>query len=169
MKIEHREPQSGDTESLQLEWPNLLGACLGNEGARFSDQHCDTHKGDTRIKINPCDAQIEHYIFFLADGTIDSRHPDFKVDINETLNLNVQFLKENRKAALTGTLQGIERSHAGTWSESVLEKHVVELEKPNKDGKLEEYCGVSVYWLRQRLERLRRASQPGATKPPNKP
>ncbi len=36
---------------------NLLAACDGNEGCPRKLQHCDTHKGDGEITINPADSQ----------------------------------------------------------------------------------------------------------------
>jgi uncharacterized protein (TIGR02646 family) len=48
MKIEHWQPQTKYI-SRQLDYKNLLGACMGNQGARPQNQHCDTRKGDSEI------------------------------------------------------------------------------------------------------------------------
>ena len=56
MKIEHWQPQTKYT-SRQLDYRNLLGACMGNQGARPQNQHCDTRKGDSEITINPIEGR----------------------------------------------------------------------------------------------------------------
>jgi uncharacterized protein (TIGR02646 family) len=43
MKIEHWHSQDKHPAE-QLDYSNLLGACMGNEGKRVKDQHCDTRK-----------------------------------------------------------------------------------------------------------------------------
>ena len=58
MKIEHWAPQSSNA-SLQLAYSNLLGACRGGEGRTRSKQHCDTHKGEEAIDIDPTKPHCE--------------------------------------------------------------------------------------------------------------
>lgn len=55
MKVEHwspQNPQDGHSDE-QIDYGNLLGACTGNQGHPFTEQHCDTHKGNTPISVNP--------------------------------------------------------------------------------------------------------------------
>ena len=52
MKIEHWRSQkcySGE----QLDYRNLLGACLGGHGQPTHLQHCDTRKGDSDSQVEP--------------------------------------------------------------------------------------------------------------------
>src|SRR5438552_2616590 len=49
MKIEHWRSQTG-YPSEQLNYGNLLGACLGNEGKPRRLQHCDTFKADAELR-----------------------------------------------------------------------------------------------------------------------
>jgi uncharacterized protein (TIGR02646 family) len=105
MKIEHWQPQTKYT-SGQLDYRNLLGACMGNQGARPQNQHCDTKKGDSEITINPIegDKNCENLIKYRPDGKIYSDDVSVNHDLNETLNLNLEFLKKNRKVALDAVL-----------------------------------------------------------------
>ena len=52
MKIEHWHSQTNFPEE-QLDYGNLLGACLGGEGQPRRFQHCDTRKGDLPLSRNP--------------------------------------------------------------------------------------------------------------------
>ncbi len=52
MKIEHWHCQD-NYESEQLNYSNMLGACMGNEGKLVRDQHCDTRKGNRDLSRNP--------------------------------------------------------------------------------------------------------------------
>src|SRR5262245_12369061 len=69
MKIEHWQSQTNFPDR-QLEYPNLLGVCLGNEGKPFKLQHCDTRKGIRSLSMNPADPShdVERVIHYDADG-----------------------------------------------------------------------------------------------------
>ena len=103
IKIEHWRSQS-QFPAEQLDYANLLGACLGSEGQPRRLQHCDTHKGDDTLSKNPANQshRIEKLIRFTADGTIEADDPTLDREINDVLNLNLPFLKRNRKAVLEG-------------------------------------------------------------------
>ena len=98
MKIEHWQPQT-KYSSRQLDYRNLLGACMGNQGARPQNQHCDTRKGDSEITSNPIegDKNCENLIKYRPDGRIYSDDVSINHDLNETLNLNLGFLKKYKK------------------------------------------------------------------------
>jgi hypothetical protein len=55
MKIEHWQCRSR-YDDQQLNYRNLLGACLGGHGQPLHLQHCDTRKGDSDLQWNPADA-----------------------------------------------------------------------------------------------------------------
>ena len=101
MKIEHFKDQKGHDE-LQLAYTNMLGACLGNMGSPRKMQHCDTYKGKATFSTNPTNqaVNIEQLIRYSPDGRIYSDDKHFDEELNKVLNLNVAFLKNNRKAAL---------------------------------------------------------------------
>lgn len=161
MKIEHWAPQGAPaTHHRELDWKNLLGACKGNEGAPGRDQHCDSHKGETPITINPTDARCEQLMRFLPDGTVESDDSAVQVDLNETLNLNLPRLKNNRKATLDAFLQFMQRKYSGgSWSSSDLVHELASLQQLGARGVLQPYCQVSVYWIKKRLGMLRRSPQ----------
>jgi uncharacterized protein (TIGR02646 family) len=54
MKLEHWACQSKHP-SRQLDYGNILGACLGGDGGPPTLRHCDTAKGDTNIGVDPTD------------------------------------------------------------------------------------------------------------------
>ena len=68
MKIEHWQSKAHHPDK-QLDYKNLLGACLGGQGQPVPLQHCDTRKGDRVLKWNPADSShsIEARILY-ADG-----------------------------------------------------------------------------------------------------
>lgn len=108
MKIEHWQCQA-EHPGRQLDYSNLLGACLGGHGRPEREQHCDTRKGNNGLCFSVCDPAhpIERKIRFLGSGEITSDDEMVRKAINEVLNLNRSRLKENRKSALTGFLQGL--------------------------------------------------------------
>ena len=73
MKIEHWQCQAR-YPAEQLNYRNLLGACLGGDGQPPHLQHCDTRKGDRDLQWNPADPahHIETRVRYELDGTIRS-------------------------------------------------------------------------------------------------
>jgi uncharacterized protein (TIGR02646 family) len=154
MKIEHWHSQSRPPLEKQLDYSNLLGACVGNEGRAWKEQHCDTRKGDRTLSRNPAnpDHRVNDLLHFPGDGRIISHDPDFDAELNEVLNLNYPRLKENRKATLDGFLGGLPKS--GELQRAKLEKLLQEWNGVSQDGQLRPFCQVVVYWLCKRLARL---------------
>ena len=148
MKIEHWQCQA-NYPARQLDYRNLLGACLGGQGRPEQEQHCDTRKGNEGLCFNPADPEhnIESKIRFLGDGRIQSTDAEFDRQLNEVLNLNLDRLVRNRKAVLTAFQQ---RLQAG-------KKLDPEKELPNWDGsqggELPEFSHVVVYYLNKKLGR----------------
>lgn len=105
MKIEHWRCQA-EYPALQLVYGNLLGACLGGTGKPPTEQYCDTKKSNLDLKWNPADAAhvIESKLRYLADGTVESPDDEFNEQLNNVLNLNLSYLKNNRKAVLDSVL-----------------------------------------------------------------
>jgi uncharacterized protein (TIGR02646 family) len=153
MKIEHWQSQAS-FPAQQLDYPNLLGVCLGSERKPYKLQHCDTHKGVQSLSMNPADPahDVERVIHYDADGTIRSIDPQFDMELNEILNLNnAPWLKANRKAVLDGFLGS--KPKQGDWDNSLLEKWLAHWNGDSGNGELQPYCQVVVYWLRKRLKR----------------
>jgi uncharacterized protein (TIGR02646 family) len=84
MKIEHWHSQT-NYATEQLDYNNLLASCMGNEGRRPGDQHCDTRKGDRDLSRNPANPMhhVEDLAQFLGDGRTVSNNPAFDSQLNE--------------------------------------------------------------------------------------
>jgi uncharacterized protein (TIGR02646 family) len=152
MKVEHWHSQAAHGAE-QLDYSNLLGACRGNEGKPGKDQHCDTRKGDRDLSRNPANPlnHVEDLIRFSGDGEISSVDPVFEAELNEVLNLNLPFLKNNRKSTLTAFQNGLAKR--GPLRRAALEKWLRDWNGESEDGELRPYCQVVVFWLRKRLAR----------------
>jgi uncharacterized protein (TIGR02646 family) len=153
MKIEHWRSQ-GHYPDQQLDYSNLLGACLGNKGQRPTSQHCDTRKGEQDLSRNPANPthDIESLIRFQGDGTIISDNPLFNAELNEVLNLNEGRLRNNRKAVLDAFHRTL--CKWGSLQRHTLENLLADWNGDSHNGDLREYCQIVVYWLRKRLRRI---------------
>lgn len=154
MKVEHWKSQSPNKyPERQLDYSNMLGACAGGQkyGQKSprENQHCDTLKGDSDLCFSVCDPAhpIERKIRFLGNGEITSDDEAIRTAINEVLNLNLSRLKENRKSALTGFLQGLGNTKLD---------HSREL--PKWDGslgtELPPFSQIVAHYLLKKLKRL---------------
>ena len=150
MKIEHWHSQEL-YPSEQLDYGNLLGACMGNEGQPRSKQHCDTYKGNVLLSRNPAHPahRIEDFVQYLTNGRIESHDDQFDRELKEVLNLNHSLLVNNRKAVLDSFTRSLPPRTLGSlaWQRKLNEWNSVD------GGELHEYCSVVVYWLRKRLAR----------------
>ena len=156
MKIEHWKSQSLCPEE-QLNYQNLLGACLGGEGRPQRFHHCDTKKGCLDLCFNPADPghHVETRLRYEVDGSIRSDEPEFDAQLAEVLNLNLPILKNNRKGILDGILDWLrleKESRRGPVLRARFER-----ERDRRiaaTGPLEPYCQVAVYWLEQRIRSM---------------
>ena len=150
MKIEHWHCQANYPDE-QLDYSNLLGACLGHEDHVRFDQHCDTYKGDSNLSRNPANPEdrIEDSIHYLGDGTIRSDDTILDSEIDRILNLNCALLKNNRKAVLDGLIDALPKR--GDLPVATWERLLRDWNGESTTDNLREFCGVVVYWLRKRL------------------
>ncbi|MDE0432910.1 MAG: TIGR02646 family protein [Bryobacterales bacterium] len=152
MKIEHwlcQERYPGE----QLNYRNLLGACLGGEGQPQPKQHCDTRKGNRDLLWNPAEPAhaIEARVRYELDGTIRSDDATFDNQLDRVLNLNLAELKAHRKGVLDAVLLWWRRH--GPVPRHRIEREVRRYESAH--GRLTPYCQVAVWWLNRRLARVR--------------
>jgi uncharacterized protein (TIGR02646 family) len=153
MKIEHWQPQTKYT-SRQLDYKNLLGACMGNQGARPQNQHCDTRKGDNEITINPIegDKNYENLIKYRPDGKIYSDDLSINHDLSETLNLNLGFLKKNRKDALDVVIRKLDEKFSNkTWAKITVQREIDKLNTKDENGFYDVYCQFIASYLKSKL------------------
>jgi len=150
MKIAHWHSRDLHPDE-QLVYVNLLGACMGNEGQSFGQQHCDSRQGNRDISRNPANPkhQVEKFIRFEGDGRITSNDQVFDNELNEILNLNLPFLKNNRKAALDAFKATLVKR--GELQRTTLERWLHEWNGEAHAGELKPFCQVIVYWLHKRL------------------
>jgi uncharacterized protein (TIGR02646 family) len=152
MKIEHWHCQANHSDE-QLDYSNLLGACLGNEGRAGRDQHCDARKGDRDFSRNPANPlhRVEALIQFSGDGRIRSTDPVLDSELDQVLNLNHPFLTRNRKNTLAAFQQGLAKR--GPLQRATLERWLRKWNGEEDNGDLQPFCQVVVFWLRKRLNR----------------
>lgn len=156
MKIEHWQCQSRHPGE-QLNYRNLLGACLGGHGQPTHLQHCDTRKGDSDLQWNPANAahHIETRVRYELDGSIRSDDPEFDGQLNNVLNLNLAVLKNNRKSILDAVLAWWKGEKARLAGPVPPERLVRERDRHVGGGdEFAPYCPVAVWWLGQKLARM---------------
>ncbi|MFA7236793.1 MAG: retron system putative HNH endonuclease [Phycisphaeraceae bacterium] len=157
MKIAHWHSQTGHPAE-QLDYANLLGACMGNKGRPKKEQHCDTHQENENISINPANRdhhqRIEQFIRYPPDGRIESDDIQINHDLNDILNLNMADLKNQRKSVLEGFQQALSRTQPNHWTRPMLERHLRLWSGESDGGDLKPFCQVVIYWLRKRLMRM---------------
>jgi uncharacterized protein (TIGR02646 family) len=153
MKIEHWRCQSRHPGE-QLNYQNLLGACLGGHGQPPHLQHCDSRKGDSDLQWNPANAahHIETRVRYELDGSIRANDAVLEGQLHEVLNLNLPHLKNNRKGILDAILDWWGREKGRIGGPVPRERFVRQRDKHIAgNGNLSPYCQVAVWWLGRRL------------------
>lgn len=155
MKIEHWRPQEDTNyKDLQLVYSNLLGVCLGGDGQRNTDHHCDTAKGKLLLSRNPADPvhNVQDLVHFDATGRITSPNAIFNEELNSVLNLNAAHLKNARLTHLRAFQKALAKR--GQLTRQQLTKIVEEWAGISHANDLRPYCGVVVFWAQKKLSRL---------------
>ena len=156
MKIEHWLCQDKH-HSKQLNYRNLLGACLGGEGQPVKKQHCDTRKGNRALMWNPANPlhKIESRICYEPNGAIRGNQAAFDRQLNDVLNLNLSWLKQGRKSLLDGLLEWWRLERARLKGPVPRDSLIRRRDKyVAGNGQLGPYCQVAVWWLDQRIARM---------------
>ena len=163
MVIEHFKPQriydgTDGKPDLRLDYENLLASCKGNEGAAKHLQHCDECKSHAEIQLNPSDKTLMQKVRFNFEGLVyiakeDDTDGRLNADIEKVLNLNIQTLKEERKAIWQRLDQIMRKEfHNKPLSKSFVNQKIKQFEEM-KDGKFEAYCQVTIYYLQKKLRK----------------
>lgn len=156
MKIEHWQAQSR-YPAEQLKYRNLLGACLGGQGQPPELQHCDTRKGARDLQWNPAEPahHIETRIRYEVDGSIRSDDASFNQQLKSVLNLNIDVLRNNRKAVLAGIVEWWSMEKARLRGPVPRARLIAERNRRVAgNGQLAPFCQVAVWLLDQRLARM---------------
>lgn len=105
MKIEHHCEQSicngqAGNPDRRLDYTNLMAVCLGHYG---DDLHCDSKKATYNstnglpIQVSPWTPAHVAGIKYTSNGKIESISADHSREIDEILNLNISYIKDQRK------------------------------------------------------------------------
>ena len=125
MKVEHWLAQSGGKDKLR--WGNLLGVCLGDEGAETGasagEQHCDTARGDAGLFLHPVEgagpSAVEH-LGYTPEGQVRPRETPQKAAVQadiDALNLNAAPLRRERRIVYEELKRSLDRAK---WSAKAL-------------------------------------------------
>lgn len=156
MKIEHWRCQASNAAE-QLNYQNLLGACLGGPGQPAHLQHCDTSKGDQDLEWNPAvpSHHIETRIRYELDGSIHADDAVFDNQLNQVLNLNLPLLKNNRKGILDAVLDWWKREKVRIGGPVPRDRFGRERDRHIAgNAELAPFCQVAVWWLDQKVARM---------------
>ena len=156
MKIEHWQCQAYH-RGEQLNYRNLLGACLGGQGQPGNKQHCDTRKGDKALMWNPADPahQIESRVRYEPDGSIHGNGATFDDQLNDVLNLNLPQFKEGRRGLLDAVLEWWRLERARLRGPVPRDRLIRQRDRyVHGNGRLVPCCQVVVWWLDQRIARM---------------
>ncbi|MEX1369041.1 MAG: TIGR02646 family protein [Nannocystaceae bacterium] len=163
MKVEHWYPQSLPAAPRAgviapvaargpLDYGNLLGVCAGGEGQPRAQQHCDTHKGNRLITIDPLD-HPERLLSYRIDGSIHATMDEMQSELDDVLNLNVDKLRHNRKSAWDGVYAVLKQGGASAFRPRALRKQLDRLLARDSGGRRREYCGFVAFFLDKKLRR----------------
>lgn len=158
-KIEHFLSQE-EHKGEELNYRNMLLACLGNEGSPKRLQTCDSFKGSSALSFNPSDnaRNIEDLIGYKANGEIYSSDEQLNSDLDSVLNLNIKSLKDNRREIYLAVQNRIQIEGRKIGQQN-LKKRFLEKEKEKwlalSASKYREYCLVGVHVIDKKLKNLR--------------
>lgn len=153
---EQKHKERVERENLDLDYYNMMATCDGGEGLPPRQQHCDTKQGNHILRINPMDQRknCEEMIKYTSDGQINSDDPEIRHDLQETLNLNEEIVKRNRKMAYETVLRQLsEKFPNKSFTRRQLENEIDRYSQL-KNGKYAPYCQYVIYFLQKKLSRI---------------
>ena len=158
MRVEHWLPQHANPhKNSTLNYKNLLGCCDGNarDGNTNSEHTCDVKKANDIIKYSPANPShaINSKINYLSSGLISSSDEDFKSQLNNILNLNIQMIVDNRTAALDNIKYRLNSLSGATRTKVEINKLLTWATKKNKKNKHIVFYGAVINYLEKRLKR----------------
>jgi len=154
MKIEHWACQFNH-KNKQLDYKNLLGCCLGNEGNPRRLQTCDTRKGSSSIKYSPSKPshRIKSKIDFRSDGEVFSNEGGFDQELKDVLNLNLPRFVSNRLAVIK-SIQKVLHKNKNNLTRQYLVNQIATVSNRNEDDMLKPFFEVKVRYLQKKLARF---------------
>lgn len=144
-KIEHIKSQE-DRKDLQLNYANMAICCPGNLN---DEPHCDKLKGNSSVSFNLHTQALQQSIEYASrDGLIRSANTTWNKEMNELLNLNHTMLKANRKEALWGVIEYLNKVN---WTTQAVNNKLNQWRQLNAEGKYFEFCGIIIWYLEKKL------------------
>lgn len=164
MHIEHWFPQNPSEEPVGeeainahrlkcIDYKNLLAVCSGGTGKPQQEQHCDTHKNNALLTYNPSEPRHKERLgiwYSKTSGEISSSDENFDKELNDVLNLNIGYLKNNRKDVISYVNQALDKLKSRATKDD-LNNLLNSYQEKNADGKFKEYAGIAIYYLQKRL------------------
>ena len=161
-KIEHFKPRSLFRRN-QLDYSNLFIACCGkkidkkefkscktpNKKYLQKEFYCDTKKDNKILNYINLLSIVEQNITYQKDGLISSENEGINQELNQTLNLNYEDLKRNRKDTLNQLIIELNKNN---WTIPILKLNLKRYQTKNLNGKYRPYCEMIVYFLNKKLK-----------------
>lgn len=145
-RIEHILSQESHPDK-KLDYSNMAICC---PGAINSDFHCDKLKGKKDITFNLySDSFFTTLTYGSRKGDIKSSDLEYDKQINSTLNLNNKLLMANRISALNGVKSYLNKYG---WTTANYNKLVNLWNHKDTKGCYKEYCGIVVWFLKEKLK-----------------
>jgi hypothetical protein len=136
----------------ELDFMNMLGSC------NIKTRNCSGIRGNTPLSTDPRIVQIEQQVQYLKNGVIYSDIPiiqnDFELlqlgTIAKPLPINdAHWLVKNRAELILAIQQRLAKKG---WTKSNIETEIKYWNTPNKEGYLQEFCQVAIFYLRKKLK-----------------
>jgi uncharacterized protein (TIGR02646 family) len=169
MKTEHFLPKDeAKYPQDQLDYQNLLAACLGNQKSPGREKHCDSMKGNEELQFlrNPASKSFQQVLDYqVLTNQKEVRivpaapHKDNKfllADIETRLNLNEQSLRSRRFSAWTRTCKSIGFEIGKSWdadqkSIRLLGEKLEEHRSDFNKSKYQEFSDFIFSWFSKRF------------------
>ena len=160
--VEHYVTQNRHTDSpfleeihknSELNYDNMLGSC------NTKTRNCSGIRGNIPLSINPKNKLIETQIGYQKDGIIYAINKSESVQKDlETLKLGTfhnpkptngeHWLINNRAIVIDNVKANLDRKG---WSKMTIQAEIKKWDTPDKDGFLEPYCQVAIFYLEKKL------------------
>lgn len=149
--VEHKFSQKNHPE-MALDYENMAAVCSCTERQKKKRQYCDDFKQDKDFTFDL--AHIEKLVQFEPKtGVIKSDNPELNRQLNEVLNLNQDYLRGERTAVYNAMKRFVENNAQKANFKGIINREIKKYESAS-DGKKKEFCGVMLYFLRKRYNRM---------------
>jgi len=150
--VEHKLSRSKHPDKA-LDYGNMAGVCSCTEGLKKKRQYCDDFKQDKDFTFDL--SNIEELIQYEPKtGVIKSENPELNRQLNEVLNLNQEYLRTERTAIYNAMEQFVKSNAKKADFKGIINKNIKKWESAI-DGKKIAFCGVMLYFLRKRYNRMK--------------